>query len=154
MKSPDDFSFPAHAYVPGLTARHPEGAFAALHDSVEPGMDVAALARTRAWRAGCALLQNGYFWEAHEALEPVWMQAPPNSVERQFVQGVIQTANAALKSKMGRPRAVLRLCDMAEQHLDSCGAVDQVMGLALCDVRDMLENLRRFANLDGPETGE
>jgi hypothetical protein len=37
------------------------------------------------------------------------------------VQGVIQLANAALKARMERPRAVRRLCGMAETLLAQAG---------------------------------
>lgn len=110
-------SLPSHAYVPGQTARHDPAVFAALHDSVTPGMGIADLTASAAWHAGWAYYKAGFFWEAHEALEPVWMQMPPETPERHFVQGLIQIANAALKARMGRPRAVLRLCDIAAAHL-------------------------------------
>ena len=116
------FRAPSHAYVPGETPRHPDGAFASLTDTARPGMTPAALAASDAWRAGGQYLRLGYFWEAHELFEPVWMALPPNSRERALVQGVIQLANAALKERMRRPRAVLRLCDLAERHLDAAGA--------------------------------
>ena len=100
---------PPHAYVPGQTPRHDASLFAALHGSVRPGMDAEALARTEAWRAGLHFLRAGYYWEAHEALEPVWMQTAPNSAARHLVQALIQAANAGLKLRMRRPRATLRL---------------------------------------------
>ena len=85
-------------------------------------MSPAELAESDAWRAGWHYLETGFFWEAHELFEPVWMALPPNSRERAFVQGAIQIANAALKARMGLPRAVLRLCDMAGRHLETAGA--------------------------------
>ena len=84
-------------------------------------MTSAALAASDAWCAGWQFLRQGYFWEAHELLEPVWTALAPNSRERAFAQGAIQLANAALKARMGRPRAVLRLCDLAERHLVAAG---------------------------------
>jgi hypothetical protein len=110
---------PSHAYVPGRTARHDERVFDTLHASVRPGMTVAELGRSAAFRAGLEYYARGYFWEAHEALEPVWMALPEGSADRARVQALIQLANAALKQAMGRPNATLRLCARVMTHLDA-----------------------------------
>ena len=110
-------------------------------------MDAAALQQSLAWQAAWPFFEEGYFWEAHEVLEPVWMALPRGSPERAFVQGVIQLANAALKQKMGKPRAVLRLCDMVEAHLAQAGALESIMGLPVVQVRDRVQALRDQANL-------
>ena len=78
-----------------------------------------------------AFLNEGYFWEAHEVLEAVWLACPPNSPERLMVQAVIQYANACLKGRMGQPRAVARLMtlsdDLAREAMDRAGGA--VLGL-------------------------
>ena len=56
-----------------------------------------------------AFLQEGYFWEAHEMFESIWMACPPNAPEKLLVQSLIQDANAALKRRMGREQAAVRL---------------------------------------------
>lgn len=148
MKRPEDIPLPPHAYVPGRNARHEESLFEAFHASVQPWMSFAELEKTLAWRAGWVFVQHGYFWEAHEVLEPIWMTLE-DGPERQFVQGVIQAANAALKLKMDRPNAVRRLCDIADGHLDACGEVDAIMALPLSKVRRFVEETRGEANLIG-----
>lgn len=146
MKPPDpEIPLPPHAHVPGKTPRHAEGTFAAFHASVQKGMATDALAQTLAWRAGWHYIEAGFHWEAHEVLEPVWMALPPNAPERQFVQALIQTANAALKLDMGRPRATLRLCTIASTLLDAGGAGPAIMGLPPADVRRYLEGVREQA---------
>lgn len=133
-----DLPLPDHAYLPGQTTRHAEGAFDVLRDSARPGMGAAALADTPAFRAGLLYLEKGYFWEAHEVLEPVWMAQPQGSAERYFLQALIQLANARLKARMQRPRAVARLGAMVVRHLDEClaaGGGDVVMGVAIAPLR-------------------
>ena len=71
-----------------------------------------------AWLHGLRLIDLEYYWEAHEILETVWMNAAPNSRERQLVQGIIHLANAALKVKMDRPKAAARLLELARNHID------------------------------------
>ena len=111
---------PPHAYVPGQTPRHAEDAFDAIKATVSPGMSAGQIAQTEAWRAGLTYLDDGFYWEAHEVLEAVWMICPPNSVERIFVQCLIQLANAALKRDMGRAGAARRLFDHAQQLDREC----------------------------------
>ncbi len=129
-----DPALPPHAYVPGQTPRHPEGAFDTLRDTARAGMSAEALADSAAFRAGLKYLEGEFFWEAHEVLEPVWMALPERSPERHLVQALIQLANARLKARMNRPRAVARLGAIVAGHLGACraaggGAV--VMGQAL-----------------------
>lgn len=139
-------NLPPYAYVPGQTPRHDPSLFKALHDSVRGEMTPAELAESAAWRAGWVFFENGFYWEAHEALEPVWMAMAPNSVERHAVQALIQTANAALKMRMNRPKAVRRLCDLAESHLRACGPTARdVMGLPLNELESRIETLRKHA---------
>lgn len=136
---------PDHRYVPGRTARHPEGAFDWIRDQA-PAETLGAGARANApWRYGLRLLNAGFYWEAHEVLEPVWMNAAPNSVERAATQAVIQLANAALKRDMGKPRAALRLCAIAEDHGRDAGA-GPVMGLSPTDVFAAIDHVRRTAD--------
>ncbi len=122
---------PPHAYVPGQTPRHPEGLF----DVFKTGLsDVPAedLAGTRAWIYGLAFLKDGYYWEAHEVLEAVWLTCPPNAPERLMVQAIIQYANALLKERMGQPQATARLFalsdDLAREAVDRAGG--DVLGVS------------------------
>ncbi len=104
---------PPHAYVPGVTPRHAEDLF----DFLKTGVVSCALnnlPETAAWQHGMAFLQEGYFWEAHELFESLWMACPPNSAEKLFVQSVIQQANAALKRKMGQHSAAEKIARHAQ----------------------------------------
>ena len=110
----DDGWLPPHPYVPRETARHPEDLFEPLK-GVEPlGPECPA------WRHGLRFYRAGYFWEAHEMWEAVWM-ALPEGPERRLVQASIQQANARLKERMGQARAAARLRGEAARWLD--GAV-------------------------------
>lgn len=113
---------PAHAYIPGSSPRHPEGFFDNLRSSVRPGMSAETLSGTSAFRSGLRFLKAGYFWEAHEVLEPVWMALPPDTPERYLVQALIQLANAKLKARMNRPRAAIRLCQLTRGLLHKVDA--------------------------------
>ncbi|TMM52919.1 DUF309 domain-containing protein [Sulfitobacter sabulilitoris] len=120
---------PPHAYVPGQTPRHPEDWFDGIKASVTTATPVADLHTTQAFHAGRAYFDAGYYWECHEVLEAVWMQAPEGSAERDMVQALIQLANARLKLRMDRPRAARRLCDMVMAHLARCPRDIAILGL-------------------------
>lgn len=111
------FPDPPHAHIPGKTPRHPEGTFDALCETARPEQPCGAVFASDAWRAGLQFLETKYFWEAHEVWEAVWMALPEGSEEKRLVQGMIQLANAELKHRMQRPRAVMRLCDICLRHL-------------------------------------
>lgn len=88
-------------------------------------------------------METGYFWEAHEVWEPVWMALPAGAAERALAQATIQLANASLKARMGRPRAVSRLCDIAQALLDGAGWQGcATMGVAPARLRMILVDLR------------
>jgi len=99
---------PDHKHIPGVNARHPEDAFDWIRMQAAPQAD------NPAWLYGLQLLREGFYWEAHEVLEPVWMAAAPNSAEKAMAQAVIQLANAALKLDMGKLKAAARLAAMVE----------------------------------------
>ncbi len=140
---------PPHAYVPGVNGRHPEDWFDAIKASVTPEVPVGALDGTRAFVAGRAYLDAGYYWECHEVLEAVWMQTPEGSQERDMVQALIQLANARLKLRMERPRAALRLCDMVEAHLARCPSDRPILGVCGREVQKHVQSVRYSVDDNG-----
>ena len=137
-------ALPSHAYVPGVSPRHDDDAFAALRHTAHSNMSVQELASSEAFRAGLHFFHMGYYWEAHEVLEPVWLATPAASAERHVVQAFIQLANARLKVEMGRRRAVVRLCDMVSAHLAEAGRTGrpQIMGVSLVELKRICDDIR------------
>ena len=113
--------------------------FDAVKVTVKQGSGPDELASSDAFRHGLAYLDNGFYWEAHEVLEPVWMALEDGSTERRLVQALIQTANAHLKSEMGWPKAALRLIAIAEGLVPECGAC---MGVDIDLMRAKLIDLK------------
>ena len=137
---------PPHAYIPGRTARHPEDLFDPLKVTARRGMTSGELAESRAWAEGLRFYREGYYWEAHELLEAVWMATGPNSAERRMVQAVIQLANARLKAAMGRRNAAERLAGIAAAHLaEARAARGAVLGLSPDWVAGEIADVRRGA---------
>ena len=134
----EERDLPEHAYVPGQTARHAEGRFAPICATAQLGMSTAQLAQSEAFCKGLVFLRCGYFWEAHELFEPVWMALEEGSDERHLLQALIQLANAQLKLKMQRPKAAKRLCIMVRGLLTKLTGA-RVMGQEISRIVARLE---------------
>ena len=140
MKKRSVMKLPNHAYVPGFNKRHAEDAFDELTASVVAGQDSDSLAQCDAFQAGLYFLSEGFYWEAHELMEPVWMALADDTVERRFVQSLIQLANGSLKLRMGRAKAALRLVGQARSLLPA-ESVTRVMGLDVEEVCRWIDSL-------------
>src|SRR5207249_3587947 len=90
------------------------------------------------WRAcddylyGCDLYNHGYWWEAHEAWEGLWRVCPKGSVQKRFLQGLIQVSACHLKVRLGSREGVERLRDSSNKHFDAAFAAvgeGRLMGL-------------------------
>jgi predicted metal-dependent hydrolase len=78
-----------------------------------------------AYLYGHDLLDAGFYWEAHEVWEAVWLACPPNSAEKLLLRMLIQQANARLKLVMGRRNAAERLAAEVEAlRSDLAGRLD------------------------------
>jgi uncharacterized protein len=133
INSENDWELPAQPYVPGRTPRPERGIVFEIAKRAPAVTDPECWERNEAYLAGLRLYAKGYFWEAHEVWEPVWMHARPNSVERHLIQALIQTANAGLKIAMGRHPAASRLALLARERFYDVAASSrrQVMGLEI-----------------------
>lgn len=112
---------PAYRYVPGLNPhpfRHTGGhLYTDGSAPVEPPWDATQpWERDPAWLYALDLLDQRYWWEAHEALEALWHQAP-DGLLREGIQGLIQAGASWLKSHMGHHRAASTLGGRARQRL-------------------------------------
>lgn len=129
---PDHYPMPEHAHIPGVTASAEHQLLAPIVDQADPVTSTATAYANVAWRYGLRLYNSGFYWEAHEVLERVWMNAQQNTREQQLVQGVIHLANAGLKQAMGRDPAVQRLLSLAASCFDRAfqSTDEPVMGLS------------------------
>jgi hypothetical protein len=73
--------------------------------------DELRLLENREFRWGVDLFNHHFFWEAHEVWEGLWKGAEQDSSARNFLQGLIQCAGAALKASQGQTRGCARLAD-------------------------------------------
>lgn len=118
---------PAHAFVPGRTARPPRRAHGAERE-------LAAALPPERWREdedylfGVDLYHAGFYWEAHEAWERPWL-ASGDERQRLCLQALIQLAAACLKLEMDEPSGAAKLARTASDKLRALGP-GEFMGLA------------------------
>ena len=96
--------FPAYAFVPGKAphpTRDPEGHSYNAPEEILHAFDPDKWFDCEAYLYGIDLFNHAYYWEAHEALEAVWITAGRNTQTGLFVQGLIQIAVAQLKRQQG-----------------------------------------------------
>ncbi len=128
---PIDALLPAERYVPGHGRASDHAFFAAIKAQCPAHVSDANWRSTPPYLFGFDLYAAGYFWEAHEVWEPVWMACAPNSRERALTAGLIQLANGCLKLVMRRPKATMRLLGEASAQLRAAAwPAGRVMGLS------------------------
>lgn len=108
---------PRWIYTPGETSKPDDDTLSRAKALVPARFDEFVPFDHPALRYGFALNDAGYFWEAHEILEAVWQAAPKGGRDRILLRACIQIANAGLKQRLGRERAVTRLLAEAKAEL-------------------------------------
>ncbi len=114
MRRLPDLALPGHAHVPGSGSKPDMAPLEAAKALVAPETSANAWQDNAAYLYGHDLLDAGFFWEAHEVWEAVWLNCPPNSAEKLMLRMLIQQANARLKLVMGRRNAAERLAAEVE----------------------------------------
>ena len=110
--------FPAYAYLPGRQphpVRDPGGhsyRAEAAQDAHEGAHDKSDLLY---W--GMDLFNHGYYWEAHEAWEELWLEADNGSARRRAYKGLILLAAAGVKIREGKIAAAQKHARRAATHL-------------------------------------
>ena len=125
----DTFALPDRPHLPGINARPEGGPVADAAADARRAFDPAAWSASAAYLYGFDLTAGGFFWEAHEVWEPAWARCLPNSRERAVLRGLIQCANAGLKSAMGRHGATTRLLRLAETDFAEAAGATAVLGI-------------------------
>lgn len=124
-----DDGFPAVAYVPGHGVR----------PQAEPGpapapLDPADYTACAPYLHGLALFDRGYYWEAHEILESLWIAAGRVGATAELLRGLIQLAAAGVKVRQGKGEGAVALAARAKGHFSQARAswpTSSIAGLEL-----------------------
>jgi predicted metal-dependent hydrolase len=104
-----DVPLPPYAFVPGRTPHpvsDPAGHQYGVEPQAPPPLDPERWRDSRAYLRGVDLFNHGYYWEAHEAWEGLWLAAGRAGPLADFLKGLIQLAAAGVKAREGLPRGV------------------------------------------------
>lgn len=120
-----DRNFPSCTHIPGRTPRPPRDAASHFFDRFSE--DAASLHSDR-WRSlrpylwGIDLFNAGYYWEAHETWEGLWIAAGRRGATAEFFQGLIKLAAAGVKLREGNLRGAQRHLRRAAELLGAVAA--------------------------------
>lgn len=113
-------NLPAYAYVPGRgwphPTRDPRGHSFGREVSVVPALDPDAWQSNEAWLEAIELFDHGYYWEAHEAWEGLWVAAGRAGAMGDFLNGLIKLAAAGVKIRQGKAPQANRLACLASER--------------------------------------
>jgi hypothetical protein len=134
-------SLPASRFIPGRSP-HPDlnrqtGRIARSSPAVHAPWTPEQWPTLQAYLRGIDLFNRWYFWEAHEAWEPLWRAHHPQSDPARFIQGLISSAAALLKLRMGQSRSARTLSTAACERLISFHGL--WMGLMVEEFRSEIE---------------
>lgn len=105
--------FPPYSYVPGRTphpTRDPGGHSYGRNEEPLDNFDQENWQSCEEYLYAIDLLNHGYWWEAHEALEAIWHAAGQRQTQAGlFIQGLLQIGVAAMKQHLGQGSAAQRL---------------------------------------------
>lgn len=104
---------PDYTYVPGLTPHPVSDPRGHWHGIERPQLTIADGLK---W--GCELYSAGYYWEAHEVWEGVWMELGRVGLRADLVKGLIKLAAAGVKVLEGNERGATRHFQRAGELLE------------------------------------
>jgi hypothetical protein len=140
---------PAYRYFPGRSPhplRDPAGhSFARTEPEPSP-LDARCWRESESYRFGIDLYNLGYWWECHDALEPVWKSLSHDRMASDFVQGLIQIAASHWTAQLGRSRASRSLAARGTAHLEAVTA-PIFMGV---EIHPFVREVRRCAEQGDP----
>ncbi len=116
-----DRDFPPYAFTgEGLGFPHPRndprGHSRDLPETTPPPLDPARWRESEAYLFGLDLFNHGYYWEAHEEWEGLWVAAGKRGAASEFFKGLIKLAAAGVKARQQMPDGVRRHGERAAEH--------------------------------------
>jgi hypothetical protein len=102
--------------------RHPDGHSFGTPEPAPSPLDPARWRECAEYLHGIDLFNRGFYWEAHEAWEAVWVGAGRKGPVAELARGLIKLAAAGVKVRQGRPGGVRVHAAAAARHLRRAAA--------------------------------
>ncbi len=116
--SQSPFELPPYTHIPGKTPHpvsDPEGHSHGQQEDLQ-------VDRETTFQRALYLFENGYYWEAHEAWEQVWIVLGRKGPEADFVKGLIKLAACGVKCLEENRTGAERHLKRAQELLSSSQA--------------------------------
>ncbi|WP_417851352.1 DUF309 domain-containing protein [Thalassoglobus sp.] len=134
------FHLPPYTHIPGKTPHpfsDPQGHSYGQHDQKE--IDEKSM-----FEHALFLFENGYFWEAHEAWEQVWISLERRGPEADLIKGFIKLAACGVKcleeNRVGAERHLKRALELlSSEKIDST----KRFASQLPNTQKLIEQMRR-----------
>ena len=157
MRRYTDLPFPPYTFVPGLTphprsdpAGHSFGTLPAIADVLDPqrwwecrtylhGID---LFNGPVRNSPSESVYQGFYWEAHEVWESLWLACGRKGETADFLKGLIKLAAAGVKLLEGQPRGVVGHAARAAELFRGANVGEHYLGLR---IEALIETCRRVA---------
>lgn len=117
-----DRPFPPDAYVPGHTphpTRDPAGHHYGAEFEIPEPPDPEEWHACRDYLYGIDLFNHGFYWEAHEAWEGLWVACGRCGPTATYLQALINLAAAGFKARSGSARGMRANADKAARLFKS-----------------------------------
>lgn len=115
--------FPTYRYLPTKNPHpgiHPEGHSFGREELEVPFYPPEEWKQNQAYLFGIDLYNHGYWWEAHEYWEAVWMVTRKLDPHGQFLQSLIQYSAALLKLYGDNLKGFVKLYGEAKRRMNFC----------------------------------
>ncbi len=106
-----EIPFPPYAFISGRhphPVSHPQGHRFGVIEEPLPAPDAAALGSNAHFRHGVDLFNHGYYWEAHEVWEGLWLACGRRGKLADFLKALIRLAAAGVKAREDNRDGVMK----------------------------------------------
>ena len=119
-------SFPPYAYIGEPTQPHPcndpRGHSYGLSEPKPAPLEPDRWRESEDYLFGIDLFNHGYYWEAHEAWEGLWVAAGKRGRVAEFLKGLIKLTAAGVKVRQGRVEGIRKHSARAVEHFRKTAA--------------------------------
>ena len=145
-----DEPLPPYSYVPGRFSHphsDPRGHSHGVTRERPQAVDARDWQTARAYLRGVDLFNHGFYWEAHEAWEELWLACGRHGPAATFLKALIKLAAAGVKVREEKSEGVRSHARRALALLDQLGSTQQYMGI---DVGELIRFARALAECPPP----
>ncbi|MBI4585327.1 MAG: DUF309 domain-containing protein [Planctomycetes bacterium] len=127
----DGFGFPH-------PRRHPQGHGYRQPEAPARPLDPARWRESADYLFGIDLFNHGYYWEAHELWEGLWVAAGKRGAVSELLKGLIKLAAAGVKVRQGMGEGVRKHAGRAEGHFSRARRLVQSCRFAGFELEELM----------------